>query len=59
MIIELESTINSINGGIMCEPTSGSERHIAKIEQQIEDAFKDLEKLYKDRIEEAIRKIRI
>ena len=34
----------------MDEPTSGAERHIVKIEQQVEDAFKDLEKLYKDRI---------
>ena len=34
----------------MDEPTSGSERHIVKIEQQVQDAFKDLEKLYKDRI---------
>jgi hypothetical protein len=50
MIIELEFTINSIKGGIMDEPTSDSERHIVKIEQQVQDAFKDLEKLYKDRI---------
>jgi hypothetical protein len=50
MIIELEFTINSIKGGIMDEPTSDSESHIVKIEQQVQDAFKDLEKLYKDRI---------
>jgi DNA-directed RNA polymerase specialized sigma subunit len=50
MIIELEFTINSIKGGIMGEPTSDSERHIVKIEHQVQDAFKDLEKLYKDRI---------
>lgn len=34
----------------MDEPTSDSERHIVKIEQQVQDAFKDLEKLYKNRI---------
>jgi len=34
----------------MGEPTSGSERHILNIEQKIEEAFKELEKLYKDRI---------
>ena len=50
MIIELEFAINSSKGGIMDEPTSDAERHIVKIEQQVEDAFKDLEKLYKDRI---------
>jgi hypothetical protein len=50
MIIELEFAINSSKGGIMDEPTSDSERHIVKIEQQVQDAFKDLEKLYKDRI---------
>ncbi len=50
MIIELEFAINSSKGGIMDEPTSGAERHIVKIEQQVEDAFKDLEELYKDRI---------
>jgi hypothetical protein len=50
MIIELEFAINSRKGGIMGEPTSGSERHILNIEQKIEEAFKELEKLYKDRI---------
>jgi len=34
----------------MDEPNSGSERHIAKIEQQVQDAFKELERLYKERI---------
>ena len=34
----------------MDEPTSGSKRHINKIEQQVQDAFRDLEKLYKERI---------
>ncbi len=34
----------------MDEPTSGSERHIDEIEQQVQDAFKDLEILYKERI---------
>ncbi len=34
----------------MDEPISESERHIVKIEQQVQDAFKDLEKLYKERI---------
>lgn len=34
----------------MDESTSGSERHIDKIEQQVQDAFKDLEKLYKERV---------
>ena len=32
----------------MDEHTSESERHIVKIEQQVQDAFKDLEKLYKE-----------
>jgi hypothetical protein len=50
MIIELEFTINSSKGGIMDKPTSGCERHIDKIEQQVQDAFKDLEKLYKKRV---------
>jgi len=50
MIIELEFAINSRKGGIMGEPTSGSERHILNIEQKIEESFKELEKLYKDRI---------
>lgn len=50
MIIELEFSINSSKGEIMDEPTSGSEKHIDKIEQQVQDAFKDLEKLYKERI---------
>ncbi len=34
----------------MDESTSGSERHIVKIERQVQEALKDLEKLYKDRI---------
>lgn len=34
----------------MDEPTSGAEKHIDSIEKQVEDAFKDLEKLYKERI---------
>jgi len=50
MIIELEYAINSSKGGIMDEPNSGSERHIDKIEQQVQDAFKELERLYKERI---------
>jgi hypothetical protein len=50
MIIELEFTINSNKGEIMDEPTSESGKHISKIEQQVQDAFKDLEKLYKERI---------
>jgi hypothetical protein len=50
MIIELEYVLNSIKGAIMDEPTSESQRHIDNIEQQVEDAFKDLEKLYKERI---------
>ena len=34
----------------MDESNSGSERHIDKIEHQVQDAFKDIEKLYKERI---------
>ena len=50
MIIELEYAIDSSKGGIMDEPSSGAERHIDKIEQQVQDAFKELERLYKERI---------
>ena len=50
MIIELEYAINSSKGGIMDEPTSVSERHIDQIERQVQDAFKELERLYKERI---------